>query len=151
MHIYIIILFHICKKWIIESLEVIKLARPRVIRTDSGAELILKNVDATIADKIKALLEGTNTSDLASSETLPEEETMVEYKHEEKSMGETKTSMNEVALGTFKAKDGCWCVATIRFNPETNLAVVDSVTRAGMETLDVQERYKIMSAELGLV
>jgi hypothetical protein len=52
--------------------------------------------------------------------------------------------MNNTALGVYKGSDGCWMVAELVYNPETKEAKMVNSVRAGMDYLNVEERFDVM-------
>lgn len=110
------------------------MARPRVIRTKDGGEILLKNVDPQLSSLISDLVNGKG------------------------SLGEPITSsapmgvMTSKALGINKDKDGVrWCLTEVHYNPFTKEAKVEKVTTCGNEKLEATEKYKIESVVLGMV
>lgn len=110
------------------------MARPRMVKTKDGGEVTLKNVAPEVADKVKALLQGEESSE-------PRQE-------EKKNMSE----LTNVALGTFRdASDKRWKVAILKYDPATGSATIEKIIVAGDEKGNATERFRILAVENDIV
>lgn len=117
------------------------MARPRVVRTSDGAEVVMRNLAPEMADKVKALLSGEDSADEAVVEAATEAPTAVDL-----------DTLKNTAIGTFyDGSDGKWKLAVVKFNGATKQASVEQVITAGIEKTEASERFKIFASTNGLV
>jgi hypothetical protein len=118
------------------------MARPRIVRLPGGGEVVMKNVPAEEAERIKAYLLGKEAPAIPTSST--EEE--VEEQPEELAV------LNHVALGTYRDNDTrMWNVAVVSFNPYTKQAQVKDTHECGEYKEYAEERFKILSVNLEII
>ena len=117
------------------------MARPRVIRTEDGGEITLKNVNVEVAEKIKSLLDGGAPTEVTFGNTLSLKDFEVEAPVD-------ISKLENVALGLIK-QDKVWKVAIIKFDGAN--AVVEKLINAGDEKGLAVERFKILAVEHNLV
>lgn len=55
------------------------------------------------------------------------------------------------ALSVFQNKDKEWCLAFIKFNPDTGETKFEKATAHGMSQLDAVEQFKIQAVDTGNV
>ena len=114
------------------------MGRPKVIRVpDFGGEVSLKNVTPELTDKIKNLVLGSAASATPLLEAPEEDEAIPTY---------TGTS-----FGVFQNNDGLWCVAIVKYDPRLRKATFEDVIKCGFEREEAEERYKILSAQKGVI
>ncbi len=114
----------------------INTARPRLIKFGENSEVKLTNVVPDLADKINKLISG--------GQGIPE----VEVPDEPLTV---ESAYNTTALGTFKDKDGIHCVAVLKFDPATKQAKVEEIVRAGIDKVEAEERFKILTIQKGVL
>lgn len=100
------------------------MARPRVIKHPAGGEIILKNVSADEANRIKSLIAGNSPA------ALPEPE-------ESKS-----TNLDKPAISLYKDGDNLWRVVILKFDSSSGDATVDEVRifKSQMEAIETFAR-----------
>lgn len=132
-------------RWILTQIKKVWcfIARPRIIKLESGGEVKLTNVPMDIADKLKDLL----SAGLSESKSPVEVEAPEELPVKDEVVG----VYTNTALGTFQDPNGLWCVAVIKYDPRTGLAKMQEVVKAGYEKADVEERFKILTMDKGIL
>ena len=124
---------------LIEKVKGIYIARPRIIRTEDGGEIVLKNASAETVAAVEAALKGTPTEDLVAEATPVTKA----------SSGATLTS---VALGMYQdALSLNWHVVTLKFSPSTKEAAVEKDSLIGRDRYEAVENFKIQAVGMGLV
>lgn len=116
------------------------MARPRVVRTADGAEVVMRNLAPEMADKVKALLSGEDSAD-ESMETVAAPVSSVDV-----------STLRNTAIGTFlDGTDLKWKLAVVKFNGSTKEASVEQIITAGLEKTEASEKFKIQAVSMGLV
>lgn len=111
-----------------------QLSKPKTIRVGINEEIKLTNIAPELVAKIEALVE--------SGSMEVKKEVMIPA---------SSVSMNNKAVGTFKNRDGVWCVGLIQFDAETGQAKVEKIFTAGTSKPEAAERFRILAVQEGLV
>jgi hypothetical protein len=109
------------------------MARPRILRTKDGGEISLKNCAPETYDKVKAVLDGETPATPAASAATA-----------------VNGDLTHTAFGTAKV-GGQWAVAILKYNPETNEAVVERLERGGEEKHITIANFKALVVQHGLL
>lgn len=63
-----------------------------------------------------------------------------------------ETKLTHKAVGSYKNKDGFWCIAVIDYNPETGDAKIGEVVKTeSIYSTDRDHHFKVTAANLDLV
>ena len=120
------------------------MARPRVFHLDDGGEVVLRNVNKDMAEKIGAFLCGEEPS----STTLEIGDSVLE--ENECDVSQVPSETPDTALGMRKADDGKWQVVEVKYNAITGEARVIKIQN--LETNAIAHGvYKLRAYQLGIV
>lgn len=109
------------------------MGRPRILKTKEGGQVVLKNIDASLTEKLEALINGSTESSLPPGTIVGAGPAFFDY-----SIPSATSDFDDVedcnltcvAVGTYKGKDG-WYVTEVGYNPETGEAKLISNVRVG--------------------
>lgn len=67
-------------------------------------------------------------------------------------MAKEKEVFTHIALATFQnAETKEWCVAYIKFNPETGATQFEKATTHGIDRVEASDRFKIAAVNVGSI
>ena len=122
------------------------MARPKIVRTKDGGEILLKNCDPDLAAKIKAMVQG-------AVEDQPVATQNDNYAPPEPGYVVTAcitSELDKFALSTF-LKDGKWFAVTLKYNSDTKEATVESSEDCGGMRHVAIDKFKILAIKHHLV
>lgn len=111
------------------------MARPKIMRPKDGGEIILRNVSVEVSNKVEELLENDGALHIAPA-ALTEEVSQEELMYS--------------ALGLCKVDD-TFFVVTVKYNPHTKEAVVDSLEDATKTKAFADNKFKIDAIRKGIL
>jgi hypothetical protein len=109
------------------------MARPRIIRTADGGEVVVKNCTLETFEAVNSALNPGHT------EVAEVEKPAV------------VDNFTHTALGTFKKDGRDWCIVYIKYDPLTKEAFVDSVDEVGPDRGYAREKFKIEVINKGIL
>lgn len=132
------------------------MARPAIIRTKSGGEIILKNVEPELTKQIRSLIESKESGTNLNSNTLPTENTYVPAMEAITTalappVQESTHPMPRTAIGTYKDENEVYKFVYVKYNPKSLQAKVDKVVNIGFEQAEAAEKFKIEAVKTGQV
>jgi len=122
-----------------------RMARPKILRTNDGGEITLKNVSQATYNKIATIVNTKPGFDFSAAEEVDLPTAQAEAKPEV-----DLSSLHNVALGIYKGKDNNYNVAVVKFNPETGEAALDKPITSGPDRAEVNERFRLSVVKFGL-
>ncbi len=125
----------------------INTARPRLLKFGENSEIKLTNVDPSITEAVENLLSGVSSTARGPTKLVDDGTGTASTELVE----EPESVYNTTALGTFKDKDGIHCVAVLKFDPATKQAKVEEIVRAGIDKVEAEERFKILTIQKGVL